>query len=394
MKLKLSSARVAAVVAVAAAGAIGLGALTVPAMADDPPPLPPVSPEDLVASVLTAHSPAFGGTVEVDNALGLPTLPGMGGPEGDSPLTQPVTTVRAWSDGQGRGRLVLPSRNGEQVFVSDGTSLWRYDSATRTATEWRNGPRPAAPHPRAADPAQAARAVVDAVRTSSNVAVEGTDTVAGRPVYELVLTPAPTERTLLREVRVAVDEATRVPLRLTVLADGSTDPALRVGFTDLDVGPQDPGLFCFTPPEGVRVEQPRHDGGPGPRGHHGPGERPHHRHAPGAPDAPDAPGAAERPVRTVGEGWDTLVVGTLPPAALEGGHQQRGPRQRGERDERRGEQRADPRAVLEQIGEPVSGPWGDGWVVRTAVGTVLVASDGRFAAGAVPQQVLAEALTR
>jgi hypothetical protein len=33
-------------------------------------------------------------------------------------------------------------------------------------------------------------------------------------------------------------------------------------------------------------------------------------------------------------------------------------------------------------------------VVGTAVGTVLVSSDGRVAAGAVPEQVLDEALTR
>ncbi|HEY2724403.1 MAG TPA: outer membrane lipoprotein carrier protein LolA, partial [Pseudonocardiaceae bacterium] len=115
--MKLATAAVSA----AAVGAIGLGAMTVPALAGSAPSLPPVSPEDLVASVLTAKPPAFGGTVEVDNALGLPSLPGMGGPaSAASVLTQPTTTFRAWSDGQGRGRLALPSNNGEQVLVEDG----------------------------------------------------------------------------------------------------------------------------------------------------------------------------------------------------------------------------------------------------------------------------------
>ena len=105
--------------------------------------------------------------------------------------------------------------------------------------------------------------------------------MAGRDAYELVLTPAPTERTLLREVRVAVDAEKRMPLRLTVLATGSTEPALQVGFTELTFGPQDPALFTFTPPPGATVT-----------------------------DAParDAQQAARPESTTVGDGWDTVKI--------------------------------------------------------------------------------------
>jgi outer membrane lipoprotein-sorting protein len=353
----------------AAAGAIGLGALTVPAAAGSDPTLPEVSAEELVASVLTARAPAFGGTVEVDNALGLPALPGMS--ETPSPLTQPVTTFRVWSDGQGRGRLALPSSGGEQVLVEDGTTLWRYDSSSRTATAYEHGAARAPEHQApVADPAEAARAFVGAVRESSTVAVDGTGEVAGRPVYELVLTPKPTERTVLREVRVAVDSAERVPLRFTVLADGSPDPALQIGFTDLTVGSQDPALFRFSPPEGVQVERPQHEQRS--RLPQRPGSPPEHRADPGTM------------VRTEGDGWDRVVVGTLPAA----------PAQPAPPEDERSRAERDPLAIVRQIGRPVSGAWGDGWVVQTAVGTVLVASDGRVAAGAVPQQVLEETLTR
>ncbi|MGH3753213.1 MAG: LolA family protein, partial [Pseudonocardiaceae bacterium] len=253
--MKLATAALAA----AAAGAIGLGVLTMPAGARSDPALPPVSAEDLVASVLTAKAPAFGGTVTVDNALGLPALPG--GPPGLAEvLTQPVTTFRVWSDGQGHGRLALPSRGSEQVLIEDGTTLWRYDSSSRTATALEHGDTAARQRPPVTDPAQAARELVGAVRQSSTVTVDGTGYVAGRPVYQLVLTPAPTERTLLREVRVAVDLVMRVPLQLTVLANGSPNPALKVGFTDLNVGAQDPALFQFTPPAGVTVERPSKNG--------------------------------------------------------------------------------------------------------------------------------------
>ncbi|MBW0009033.1 MAG: outer membrane lipoprotein carrier protein LolA, partial [Pseudonocardiales bacterium] len=235
-----------AALAVTAAGAMGLGVLTMPAGAGADPSLPPVSAEDLVTSVLTAKVPALAGTVTVHNALGLPALPGMA-----APLTQPVTTVRVWADGRGDGRLALPSPSGERDLIEDGTTLWAYDSSSRTATALEHGPTPAHQHPPVTDPAQAARDLVGTLREYSTVTVDGTGTVAGRSVYELVLTPASTERTLLREVRVAVDSAQRVPLELTVLANGSPDPALQIGFSDLTVGSQDPSLFHFTPPAGV-----------------------------------------------------------------------------------------------------------------------------------------------
>jgi outer membrane lipoprotein-sorting protein len=341
-----------AALAVTAAGAIGLGVLTMPAGAGADPALPPVSAEDLVASVLTSKVPALGGTVTVHNALGLPALPGVA-----APLTQPVSTFRVWSDGQGHGRLALPSRGGEQVLIEDGTTLWRYDSSSRTATAFERGATPEHQRPPVADPAQAAREMVGAVRKSSTIAVDGTGTVAGRPVYQLVLTPAPTERTLLREVRVAVDSAQRVPLQLTVLANGSSDPALQIGFSGLTVGAQDPALFHFTPPAGVQVERPKPPKDKRPEN----GGMPPDQHL-------------KTMIHTQGSGWDTVVLGQFPPASSNP------PR--------------DWRTMIQRIGRPASGPWGRGWVIQTAVGTVLVTSDGRVAAGAVPQQVLDEALAK
>ncbi len=332
-----------AALAVTAAGAIGLGALTMPARAGAGPSLPPVSAEDLVTSMLTSKVPALGGTVTVHNALGLPALPGVA-----APLTRPESTLRVWSDGQGHDRLALPSRGGEQVFIDDGTTLWRYDSSSRTATAREHRAAPDHQHPPMTDPAHTAQELVGDLRKSSAVTVDGTGAVAGRPVYQLVLTPAPTERTLLREVRVAVDSATRVPLQLTVLTNGSPDPALQIGFSDLTVGAQDPALFHFTPPAGVKVE------------------RPEFAKPPGQHD--------DNMIHTQGDGWDTLVLGQLPP------------RQPGARD--------DPVALIQRIGHPTSGAWGQGWVVQTAVGTVVLTSAGRVAAGAVPQQVLDEALAR
>jgi outer membrane lipoprotein-sorting protein len=333
---------------IAVAGAVGLGLLAVPAGAGAAPVLPSVTPEELVASVLEADPDAFSGRVELDNALGLPAVEGV--PAGTS-------EVRIWSDGEDGGRVQVPSDSGERTLVTDGTTFWAWDSAERTVVTGEKGERPAeaAPSDVAADPAAAATEAIRVLQTSSDVAVDGTSEVAGRPAYELVLTPDPTERTLLREVRVAVDAEQRIPLRLTVLAQGSTDPVFQVGFTELEFAAQDAELFTFTPPPGATVEQ---------------AERPEGAER----ERPEFEGAAPQ---VVGDGWDTVVVATAP-----AGEAPQGPE---------GE---DALGQVAALGTPVSGSWGSGTLITTAVGSAIVTDDGRVAAGAVPEQVLTEALSR
>jgi hypothetical protein len=48
--------------------------------------------------------------------------------------------------------------------------------------------------------------------------------------------------------------------------------------------------------------------------------------------------------------------------------------------------------LLARLGTPVSGAWGSGTMITTKVGTAVITDDGRFAAGAVPEQVLFEGL--
>jgi outer membrane lipoprotein-sorting protein len=339
--------------AAAAVGIGGLAALAMPAGAGVQPSLPDISAEELLSSALAAKPPAMAGTVTVDNALGLPAMPGL--PQ----LGPGESTVRVWADGEERSRVALPSQHGERTLINDGTTLWAWDSSTRKAAKLTPE---GAPH-EAADPAMVARVVIGAVRESSSVNVDGTAEVAGRAAYELVLAPTPTERTLLREIRVAIDEQTRMPLRLVLLAHGSADPVFSVGFTELTVGPQDPELFRFTPPAGATVTE-------------------------------DLPGA-EKPAMSwldeatvVGDGWDTVLVTRLPDGLLDG----RAPT--GNRPGHGPGANFDPRALLDRIGTPVSGPWGDGRLITTAVASAIITSDGRIAAGAVPQQVLTEALSR
>ena len=327
--------------AVGTAGAVGLGLLVITGGANAQPELPPVTPEDLMSSVLAAPDPGpFDGTVELDNNLGLPALP-------DAPqAANGTSTARIWSGGDHKGRVQLPTESGERTLVSDGTTHWAWNSEDRSVVRGPVENRDASP----ADPTTAATTAIEKLRATSTVAVDGTASVAGRGAYELVLTPAPTERTLLREVRVAVDAEKRMPLQLTVLAAGSTEPALQVGFTELTFRPQDAERFTFTPPPGATVtDAPARDA---------------------QQASPDA--------TTVGDGWDTVKImsrpaDTTPETAAPG-------------------EPAPP--DLSSIGNPVSGAWGSGRLITTAVGSAIITDDGRVAAGAVPEQVLTDALAQ
>jgi outer membrane lipoprotein-sorting protein len=351
------------------AGVVGLGVLALPAGAGPAPVLPQVSAEQLVQSVLTTKAmPALAGTVSATNNLGLPAVPGLGG-QASKFLTDGTTKAQVWTDGKGKGRLELPSNAADETMVFDGTTLWDWTSSNNTVHKSTDTPAQKA-HPdkpgsgeMATDPAAAAKQIIALIDKDSTVKVDGTATVAGRPAYELVLAPKPTEKTLLREVRIAIDSETKIPLQLSVLANGNSQPVAQIGFSKLDIAPQDPALFTFTPPAGATVTtgDPQEKAGK---------------------TADQLKGAAGKP-QIVGSGWDTVLVDKLPAGTL-GGDKKSATTKDSEN--------FDPSKLLGQLGKRVSGPWGSGYEISTAVGTALVLDDGRIAVGAVPEQALITAL--
>jgi outer membrane lipoprotein-sorting protein len=347
-----------------ALGAGGLAFVAMPASADDKPALPQVSAEDLVQSVAKAKPGAFDGTVKVSNDLGLPAL-GNAVP-GASALN--MDSAHLFTDGAGKSRLAVTQGASQQTVVHDGTTVWDYSSKTNTATKVTIpadvAQQKGAGSEKTADPLTASTELLAKVRESSTVSVDGTATVAGRPAYELVLTPKPTERTLLREIRVAVDSQTRMPLRMSVLSNGTATPALEVAFTEIEFTQQPADLFTFTPPKGAKVQEKT------------PTIDQQHK---------DLAEQAKQDVKVVGDGWDTVVTGKVPADALNAA-----PKQQSGREGRGGN--ADPKALLERFAKKVNGAWGSGYLVTTKVGSAVLTDDGRFAAGAVPEQVLYEAL--
>lgn len=359
--------RTKATIAAVTGTVVGIGGLAfvaMPASAGDAPKLPEISAEELVASALKADPPAFSGEVAVQNDLGIPNLPGLELANFDE--------ARIYHDGGERARVSVQDGNGEYTLVKDATGAWAYDSAKNTATRFEQPegmpktPKEARDKAGMSNPATAATEIIEKLSKTSTIDVDGTARVADRAAYELVLTPKPSERTVLREVKVAIDSATRLPLRLQVLPNGSPEPILSLGFSDFEVGAQPDRLFEFTPPEGTKVVKPD--------------AADFEKHAKEAEKYADEAKAFGEGLKFVGDGWDTVVTGALPADALSGaaesGHG------------------VDPQQLLERFGKKVSGEFGTGYLITTKAGTGLVTDDGRFAAGAVPRQVLEEALAK
>lgn len=351
-------------------GLAGLAMSALPAGADDDPVLPTIGAEELVSSTLAAQPPAFAGVAELTNELGLPAVPGTEALDFES--------VRVFHDGDEGARVQVEREASELTFVKSADEAWAYDSQENAAQRFTWDEADAADargraEAELADPSEAAAQIIERLRPTSDIFVDGTARVADRAAYELVLTPKPSEKTLLREVTVAIDEETRVPLRFDVYANGTSDPVLSLGFVEFEVGAQDAELFEFTPPEGAEVGTTAADDVARAGGEH-------------------AAGDIEQRTTTVGDGWDTVVIGEVPddlPAAGSGGE---GSFPGGQ--DLGGQDLADQdlAGILGQIGTPVSGEFGTGSHVQIAVGGVIVTEDGRIAAGAVPQQVLVDAL--
>ena len=352
-----------AVPVVAAAALVGVGPLLQAVTADAHGSLPPRTAAQLLADVSQAKVQALSGTVVETADLGLPALPSLGGRGGDqasfSSMLSGSHTMRVWYAGPDRQRLALLGQLGESDLVHDGTDVWAWSSHSNTATHWTvpagHGSSDLTTPPSAmTTPQQAAEQALAAIDPSTRVSTDPTASVAGRPAYQLALVPRDA-RSLVGSVRIAIDGATHVPTRVQVYARGSSSPAFEVGFTSLSTATPDASVFGFTPPPGAEVVQgskPSADA-TAPRA-----GRPTH-HLQGMP-------------AVVGKGWTRVLVATLPTDQQSAGS-------------------SSTKAVLDALPR-VTGSWGSGRLLRTALLTAVLTDDGRVAVGAVPPELLYRAL--
>jgi outer membrane lipoprotein-sorting protein len=350
----------APVAAAAAVAVVASGVLS----AEADPPLPPKTAAQLLADVQGARVDGLSGTVVQDSDLGLPALPTAGpGSRGPASLASLLTgshTLRVWYAGDTKQRLALLGSLGESDLVRNGKDAWVWQSEGNSATHYTlpaavaGGKRTEPSLPAGVTPQQAAEQALAAIDPTTAVTTDGTRQVAGRDAYELVLAPKD-DRSLIGQVRLAVDAATSIPLRVQVFGRTSSDgPAFSVGFTKVSFEVPGEEHFRFTPPPNATVTE---------------GELP----AAGAdhPSPADVARAGSA-VSTVGTGWTTVaVVRGVPVASADGAL---GP-------------------VLQSL-QRVSGSWGSGRLLSSRLVSALITDDGRLLVGAVPPELLYAAATK
>jgi outer membrane lipoprotein-sorting protein len=329
------------------------------------PSLPPRTAEQLLADVSQAKVPGLSGTVVSTTRLGLPELPGLAGRGGVSlsDLLAGSHTVRVWLKGDGRSRAAVTGSLAESDAIHNGKDLWFYSSGDNSVVHYRlTGRSQTAPPPGTGTlptPQELARQLLAALSPSTQISVERNLRVAGRDAYQLRLRPKAPE-SLIDSAVLAVDGQTKVPLRVQVLAKGKQDPAVEVGFTQVQFRAPADGVFQFTPPPGAKVTEKQPPSG---SGEHGGGN--------------GKPPAASSDLAVLGSSWTSVLVARNVDLASGGS----------------GADAGTLRELL-RAATPVQGAFGHGRLLRTTLLTVLLTDDGRAYAGAVTPAAVEAAAAR
>jgi outer membrane lipoprotein-sorting protein len=349
------------------APAVGLvvvaAAVGIPMVASASPSLPHKSAAQLLVDVSKSGETPMSGTVVETARLGLPALPELGGTSiSPAVLLAGSHTARVWYDGATKARIALVGNLAETDLVRNGRDVWLWTSGQNTAQHVRLAADTShkSASPSAAEsltPQQAAKEALAAVNPTTKVTVDGTASVTGRSAYELVLAPRDS-RSLVGDVRIAVDAKTSVPLRVQVYAAGPTGrPAFETTFTSVSFGKPSASVFRFAPPPGAKVTT-----------------------TPVSPSADlrdtarTADGSSHK---VIGKGWTAVVE--LSGVSLPAG---------GGREHEHGSAAAEQLSALTRAMTPVSGAFGSGHLLRTKLVTVLLLDDGRAFVGAVSPKFL------
>ncbi len=330
--------------------AIVAAALVVtPLVAGAAPALPPRTAAELLASTRAAVDHPFSGTVVQTARLGLPDLPRGGhGRSTSLTLTSLITgshTAQIWYAAPDRSRIALIGDFAQTDVIRSGRDAWTWSSADNTAKHLTLPAHDdAKPIPSSLTPGQAAEQALAAIDPTTQVSVEGTASIAGRSAYELVLRPRD-PRSLVGQVRLAVDSRTSTPLRVEVFASSGTEPAFETSFTEIQFATPAASLFTFRPPPGAKVSELT------------------------LPAAPQRKHTSVRPT-VVGDGWTTVLV----MAGVDVSNVSS----------------PELTAFLRSAKE-VTGSYGKGRLIRTALVSALLLNDGRLLVGSVTPDVLEQA---
>lgn len=357
-------------------------------MASARPSLPQISAQQLLVNMARSDVDGLSGVVESRSQLGLPQLPsGQGGGHHDygvapRDLLTGTHTLRVATAGPEKQRVALLGKLSQYTLVHNGRDVWAYDSAENTAVHWQlpkgaydkhDGKQRAHPGMGAMTPQQMAQHFLDKIGPSTKVNVSGTDTVAGRDVYTLSLSPRSADSKIGR-VQLYVDAENWTPLRVTATPRGGGAAAIDVGFRDVSFGAPPASRFTFTPPEGAKVKEPSADwyahrpltkGSADAKTQQKEGASQHAR----PHGQQDGPRDGEQAPEVIGQGWSSVLkIEDVQTGRLGG--------------------------WLARAGSQVSGDFGQGQIITTRLVTALVTDDGTAYVGAVTPEALKEAAAK
>jgi outer membrane lipoprotein-sorting protein len=385
------------------------------------PSLPARTAAQLLAAVgKAAEQPPgpYTATVQQTANLGLPQLSEATQSSVTSSLISGTQSVDIWYANPQHVRIALPVQAGESDARLDGRTLWLWNSKSQTATKvtlpvYRASAAGAAaggaesPGPAASalstpvTPAAAATELLRAIGPTTVVGVQSPVYVANRPAYQLSLAPK-SSQSLVSQVLIAIDASRGIPLRVEVYGRGGTGLAYSIGFTSLSFGAPAAANFSFTPPPGATVTTQTGLANLGSL-----------LNGPGLPSEAQqgAPSSGTAKPDMIGSGWLSVVA---TPASSDVAAAVRqllaAPRSAGSSDDRGGffgsssSQAPGPSAsgqpavpvgpylaplqTLLMASTRVSGSWGSGRLLQTALVSVLVTSKGQILVGAVSPSVL------
>jgi len=347
---KSARTRTLALVAAGVLAAAGITGLAVRGAAADPV-LPPLTPAELLGKVAAAQVDGLSATFEQRSDLGLPALPSDLGDAGNDissalALLTGTHTVRVWLAEPDMAKVALVDGTTESSITRNGLDVWAWSSTKQEAVHSKiEAPTPK-PSGIPTSPTTAIKGLLDKLSPTTDVATSGTGYVAGRAVYQLVLTPKDSD-SLVSQVRVSVDAERFVPLGLRVIADDGQD-AVTVAATSIDYAVPAASVFDFQPPAGVTVTEHKADA-----------------------SAPSTSGkkTGTKP-KIFGSGWATVAVMDMPTT------------------DKPDEQA---KVLLDSL-PVVSGAWGKGRLFSTSLVNAVIADDGRVAVGSVVPERLYQAL--
>jgi outer membrane lipoprotein-sorting protein len=382
-----------AVPAVTAVALVGGGSAVQGVHASAGAGLPPRTAAQLLVDVQQARLEGLSGTVVQKSDLGLPDLPGAGGSHSSggtassdlSSLISGTHTMRVWFAGPSQTRMALMGTLGESDVIRNGQDVWVWASQQKTARHYVLPARHLAAKRKATpgmpdssgvptSPQAAAEKALAAITPSTEVATNGTATVAGRSAYELVLRPREAA-SLVAEVRVAIDAAEHVPVRVQVFAKSVDNPVFEVAFSEVDFARPDAAQFTFRPPPGTKVTEVRAPAG---------GEAAAGSKTVAPQHSSKQARSADEP-RVLGEGWASVLVAKVPAATTSGSTGASG-----------GEGATTDRTTAQltkfvRMLPKVSGKWGSGHLMAGTAFSALLTDDGRLVVGAVtPEGLYAE----